>query len=307
MYTTSIRVLRADLATAVRRAEAGESTVVTVHGRPVASLGTDHTGAPLRRGDPRPVARQWGGATRPTPGRVASGRSGQRLDRDADRPGPARDPRMTLFLDTSAVLAAVVDGRDRTLVVDAIADHPEDVFASALGLTEALAAIDRLIDSEILRADLEDAVRRLWDHLHIVPVDQRCLDDAARLARERPIRLADADPSRRRAPAPGAGDVRHRRSGSRSARRHRRRRARSWRRDTVPPGTAQTGSMTGTPSHHAALGRRERRGAQGRRRPVRQQRVRRALPPYRRRRPDRRRQRTRTAARALPSDSACGG
>ncbi len=99
---------------------------------------------------------------------------------------------MTLFLDTSAVLAAVVDGRDRMLVVDAIADHPEDVFASALGLTEALAAIDRLVDSEILRADLEDAVRRLWDHLHIVPVDQRCLDDAARLARERPIRLSDA-------------------------------------------------------------------------------------------------------------------
>jgi predicted nucleic acid-binding protein len=99
---------------------------------------------------------------------------------------------MTLFLDTSAVLAAVVDGRDRPIIVGVIADHPDDTFASALGLTEALAAIDRLVDSEILRADLEDAVRRLWDHLHIVPVDQRCLDDAARLARERPIRLSDA-------------------------------------------------------------------------------------------------------------------
>jgi antitoxin (DNA-binding transcriptional repressor) of toxin-antitoxin stability system len=39
MYTTSVRELRAGLATAVRRAEAGESTVVTVHGRAVATLG----------------------------------------------------------------------------------------------------------------------------------------------------------------------------------------------------------------------------------------------------------------------------
>jgi prevent-host-death family protein len=39
MYTASVRALRADLATAVRRAGAGESTVVTVHGRPVATLG----------------------------------------------------------------------------------------------------------------------------------------------------------------------------------------------------------------------------------------------------------------------------
>jgi prevent-host-death family protein len=39
MYTSSARALRADLATAVRRAEAGESTIVTVHGRAVAALG----------------------------------------------------------------------------------------------------------------------------------------------------------------------------------------------------------------------------------------------------------------------------
>jgi len=38
MYTQSVRSLRADLATAVRRAEAGEATLVTVHGRPVATL-----------------------------------------------------------------------------------------------------------------------------------------------------------------------------------------------------------------------------------------------------------------------------
>ncbi len=44
----------------------------------------------------------------------------------------------------------------------------------------------------MLRADLEDALRLTWDHLHVVPVDQRCLDRAGRLAREQPVRLADA-------------------------------------------------------------------------------------------------------------------
>ncbi|MDQ3738012.1 MAG: PIN domain-containing protein [Actinomycetota bacterium] len=99
---------------------------------------------------------------------------------------------MTLFLDTSAMLAAVVDSGDRQLLLDAVARHAGDVYASALALTEALAAIDRLTEGVVLRADLEDAIRHLWDHLHVVPVDQRCLDDAARLARERPIRLTDA-------------------------------------------------------------------------------------------------------------------
>ena len=39
MYTTGIRELRASLAEFVRRAEAGDRTVVTAHGRPVAQLG----------------------------------------------------------------------------------------------------------------------------------------------------------------------------------------------------------------------------------------------------------------------------
>ncbi len=98
---------------------------------------------------------------------------------------------MTLALDTSAILALVVDGGQRRIVLDAL-DRHEVWAASAMALTEALPAIDRLTDEPILRADLEDAIRLVWDHLHVVPVDQRCLDDAARLARERPIRLTDA-------------------------------------------------------------------------------------------------------------------
>ena len=64
--------------------------------------------------------------------------------------------------------------------------------ASALALTEALPAIDRLTDEPILRADLEDAIRLAWDHLHVVPLDQRCLDRAATLSRDQPVRLTDA-------------------------------------------------------------------------------------------------------------------
>lgn len=38
MYTSSVRELRSDLATAIRRAASGETTTVTVHGRPTARL-----------------------------------------------------------------------------------------------------------------------------------------------------------------------------------------------------------------------------------------------------------------------------
>jgi predicted nucleic acid-binding protein len=98
---------------------------------------------------------------------------------------------MTLALDTSALLAIAVDGPQRAVVLDALADDPV-WCASALALTEALPAIDRLTDERILRADLEDAIRLAWDHLHVVPLDQRCLDRAATLSRDQPVRLTDA-------------------------------------------------------------------------------------------------------------------
>jgi predicted nucleic acid-binding protein len=98
---------------------------------------------------------------------------------------------MTIFLDTSALLALTIDGPQRAVVLDVLSE--EDVWAaSAMALTEALPAIDRLNDQPIIRLDLEDAVRLAWDHLHVVPVDQRCLDRAAALARSQPVRLTDA-------------------------------------------------------------------------------------------------------------------
>jgi predicted nucleic acid-binding protein len=98
---------------------------------------------------------------------------------------------MSVALDTSALLALAIDGTPRRVVLDALADDPV-WSASALALTEALPAIDRLTDEPVLRADLEDSVRLAWDHLHVVPVDQRVLDRAAALAREQPVRLTSA-------------------------------------------------------------------------------------------------------------------
>ena len=86
-------------------------------------------------------------------------------------------------------MALHVETRDRSIAAGAL---DESTCVSALSLTEALATIDRLTDEAVLRADLEDALRLQWDRYFVVPVDQRCLDDAARLLREQPIRLADA-------------------------------------------------------------------------------------------------------------------
>lgn len=96
---------------------------------------------------------------------------------------------MTTFFDTSAVVALHVATRERDTAVAAL---DGTTCVSALALTEALAVIDRLTDEAALRADLEDAVRLQWDRYFVVPADQRCLDRAAALLRERPIRLADA-------------------------------------------------------------------------------------------------------------------
>ena len=92
---------------------------------------------------------------------------------------------MTVFFDSSAVVALHVESAVRRHAMDALAPL---TCVSALALTEALA----LIDEPVLQADLEDSLRLQWDRYAVVPVDQRCLDRAAQLMREQPLRLADA-------------------------------------------------------------------------------------------------------------------
>ena len=97
-----------------------------------------------------------------------------------------------LFLDTSALLAAQIEAPARAVALDALASDGAAAAASAVALAEALAAIDRMTDEPILRADLEDGVRRLWDHLHIVTLSPRLLEAAAALCRQQPLRLQHA-------------------------------------------------------------------------------------------------------------------
>jgi predicted nucleic acid-binding protein len=96
-----------------------------------------------------------------------------------------------LYLDSSALLAAQVEAPSRAVVLDAFATG-EPAGACATALAESLVAVDRLTDEAILRAELEDGLRRLWDHLYLVPVDAQLLAAAAALCREQPLRLQHA-------------------------------------------------------------------------------------------------------------------
>ena len=99
---------------------------------------------------------------------------------------------MTTYLDTSAVMALHVECAQRATAIGAVDEATGTLCTSAMTLTEGLALIPRLLDEPILQSDLEDSLRLTWDHLAVIPVDQRCLDRAAELMREQPVRLADA-------------------------------------------------------------------------------------------------------------------
>lgn len=98
---------------------------------------------------------------------------------------------MTIYLDSSALVAAVIEGRGRSVVLESL-EADTDWCASALAFTEALALLPRLSDEPVLQDDMEDSLRLLWDRVAVVPVDQLCLDRAAQIAREQPVRIGDA-------------------------------------------------------------------------------------------------------------------
>lgn len=98
---------------------------------------------------------------------------------------------MTVFLDTSALVSGVIEGSARKVVLETL-DAEGSWCASSLALTEALALIPRLTDEDVLRDEIEDSIRLLWDRLTIVPIDQPCLDRAAAIARDQPVRVSNA-------------------------------------------------------------------------------------------------------------------
>ncbi|MFN8050903.1 MAG: type II toxin-antitoxin system VapC family toxin [Acidimicrobiales bacterium] len=98
---------------------------------------------------------------------------------------------MTIALDTTALLARYLDGPFRPVIIDAMdADH--DWCASALALSEALMLIEQIGDDPRRADHLRRALRDDWERVHVVPVDQRCLDRAAELGRTQPLRTVDA-------------------------------------------------------------------------------------------------------------------
>jgi predicted nucleic acid-binding protein len=98
---------------------------------------------------------------------------------------------LTLFLDSSGLVARHVEFAGRVLVLDACAADA-DWCASALALAEALVLAGRLSDDIGEANDLRRALRADWERVAVVPVDQPCLDRAAELATAHPLRLVDA-------------------------------------------------------------------------------------------------------------------
>ena len=93
---------------------------------------------------------------------------------------------MTVALDSSALLALHVEGPGRRIVLDALeTDSVWVAAASALG--EAIVGGTRLAGDTVLARDIEDGIRRLWDHLHVVPLDAAVLDEAASLCADQPV------------------------------------------------------------------------------------------------------------------------
>jgi hypothetical protein len=96
-----------------------------------------------------------------------------------------------LALDSSALLARYLGGASRQVVLDAMATD-DDWCASALALSEVLVLIERVASFEGERDALRRHVRDDWERIHVVPVDQLCLDRAAELGRIHPVRTVDA-------------------------------------------------------------------------------------------------------------------
>jgi predicted nucleic acid-binding protein len=96
-----------------------------------------------------------------------------------------------LFLDSTALVARHVGGPSHAVVVDACRTDG-DWCASALARTEAVALIERVSALAGEQRELRRALAEDWDGVNIVPVDARCLDRAAALARDHPLRIVDA-------------------------------------------------------------------------------------------------------------------
>jgi uncharacterized protein len=98
---------------------------------------------------------------------------------------------MTVFLDSSALLSLHIESASRSVVQDAL-NSDTTWAACAITLAESVAAISRLTDEPVLQRYLEDKIRHTWDYLHVVPLDQELLDEAAALCARQPVGVSTA-------------------------------------------------------------------------------------------------------------------
>jgi predicted nucleic acid-binding protein len=98
---------------------------------------------------------------------------------------------VALYLDASAFVARHVDFPGRLLTLIACAADA-DWCTSAVSLPESLVLADRLSDDAVERDFLRGALRADWERMAVVPLDTLCLERAAELATEHPLRLVDA-------------------------------------------------------------------------------------------------------------------
>lgn len=98
---------------------------------------------------------------------------------------------MTVALDSSALLALHMEGPGRRIVLDAL-ETDRVWVAAATALGEAIVGGARSVEDPVLARDIEDGIRRLWDHLHVVPVDTALLDEAASLCADQPVAFPHA-------------------------------------------------------------------------------------------------------------------
>ena len=93
---------------------------------------------------------------------------------------------MTVALDSSALLALHVDGPGRSVVLEVL-ETDRIWVAAATALGEAVVGGARAAGDQVLARDIEDGIRRMWDHLHVVPLDAALLDEAASLCADQPV------------------------------------------------------------------------------------------------------------------------
>jgi predicted nucleic acid-binding protein len=98
---------------------------------------------------------------------------------------------MTIFLDSSALVARHMECRERATALQAMGADPE-WCASSLARAEALMLVERVTDDNYWRRELRRAIYDDWQRIAVVPLDEKCLDTAVAIATEHPVRTVEA-------------------------------------------------------------------------------------------------------------------